>query len=260
MCSAAYAGAGATDVPLLREATLKVVSLEIHPEDPFCQPFPETTLRFFCSYMDQLGGPVFYRQDPLELDCTDSFGRKLNVREVSSQSGEFFQCGHADPVQIDLTLQPLSPGAEWIRIRGFFLCAFADGLEYLPSVVLPLKEDSPRREIPFKGPKPGKIELSLKKVSNAWEVKIAGKQEFYFHSLSIKCEDGFPVKEDGRGTGWSGDKRSWNKRVVVPSHAQALKVDVSYWSMFMLRKIPVDVKIGVGGFQSPVAIKTEKSS
>lgn len=256
MCSAVHAAAGAADVPLLQDATLKLSSLAICPE----APFHHMKVQLSCSYMDQLGGPVFYRQEPLELDCTDSYGNKLKIYDISSDAERVFESEHADPVRISLTIQPPSPGAEWVRIRGFLLCAFGDRLEELPSVVLPVREEGASHEIPLGCADGEKVKLSLKKFSKTWDLRIEGKKDFHFYSFAVRCEDGSPLKGRGKMSGLRNGKRSWGRGFFIPERTRSLKVGVSYWSEFMLRKVPVDFKISVGGVLLPFSASTGTDS
>lgn len=249
--AAVQPAAVATDVPLLREAVLNLSFLRVLVEDPVDRIIPQLLVGLSCSYEDQLGCPVFYEEVPEALVCTDSTGKSLKVYRVSADTDREFDAGHGDPVWLSLAIQRPDPGAEWVRVRGFLLCAFADDLVELPTVVLPLQEEGSKVDLPLEKPRKDKVALSLQKSFKFWALKVEGRSDFYFNSLSVRDENGLPLK--GRG-GWSsrGRKmRMWGEAYRVSPRSRSLRVVVSYWNKRMLRKVPVDMKICLGGVAVP---------
>lgn len=246
-CAAMQSVAASTDVPLLREAVLNLSFLRVLIEDPVDRIIPQLLVGLSCSYQDQLGCPVFYEEAPRELACTDSTGKALKVYKVSADADREFDAGHGDPVWLSMAIQRPDPGAEWVRIRGFLLCAFADDLVELPTAVLPLLEEGVKVELPLEKHRKDKVALILQKSFKFWTLKVEGGSDFYFNSLNVRDENGLPLK--GRG-GWSsrGKKlRMWGKAYCVSPRSRSLRVVVSYWNKRMLRKVPVDMKICLGG-------------
>lgn len=240
-----------TNVPLLREAALNVSFLRILMEDPVAKIIPQLLVGMLCIYEDQLGGPVFYEEAPEELACTDSTGKNLKIYRVSADATRAFGVGHGDPVWFAIAIQQPDPGAEWVRLRGFLLCAFADDLAELPAVVLPLLEEGARAEVPLERPRKDKVALTLEKRFNLWKLKVEGRSDFYFNSMNVREENGLALK--GRGGLSSRDRKTcmWVKDYRVSARSRSLRVVVSYWNKRMFRKVPVDMKIGLGGVAVP---------
>ncbi len=251
MCAAGHSVVASMDVPLLRNAELRLSSLKILVEDPVIKVIPQLLLGMSCVYEDQLGGPVFYEEVPQELVCTDSTGKNLKVYMGSSDATKVFGVGHGDPVCLSIVMQCPDPGAEWVHLRGFFLCAFADDLVELPVVILPLLEDGTRVELPLKRPGNDKVSLTLKKGLKYWSLRVEGRRDFYFNSMSVREENGLPLKGRGHWSSWGGKSRAWGKDYLVPSRCRSLRVAISYWNKRMLRKVPVDMKISLGGAVAP---------
>lgn len=246
MCAAVQPAVAATDVPLLRNAVLNLSFLRILVEDPMDKIVPQLLLGVLCTYEDQLGCPVFYEAAPEELVCTDSTGKNLKVYQVSADATKAFDAGHGDPVWLGISVQRPDSGAEWVRLRGFLLCAFADDLVELPAVVLPLREEGEKVELPLVKPRRDKVTLTLKKYFKRWKLEVEGKSDFYFNSLNVRDEDGVVLKGRGDLNSRSGQKRMWGKHYRVSSRSHSVRVVVSYWNKRMFRKVPVDMKISLG--------------
>lgn len=248
MCAAASAALAAPEVPLLGEPRLDLLCLEVRPAGGYAQFFPELLVELACSYKDQLGGPVFHEQDPGEIVCTDSTGKVLKVHRVTSESRGWYHVRHGDDCRISLAMQIPSPGAEWVRLKGSLLCGFADDLVELPAVVLPLKEEA-AEEISLPGSAKEKITLSLTSLKHAWKLQVEGKPGFYFESFSVKDDCGVTVPRvlHGKSSGRSSERCSWGLQYLVPDQARSLQVAVSYWRTCVVRRVPVDVKIRLGG-------------
>lgn len=255
MCSAACAACAAPGIPLLRDSRLDLYSLEVWSGGPFNHFPQQLVLNFLCAYEDQLGGPVFYDQHPQDIVCTDSTGKVLQMERVVAESSNPFWIGHGDPVRISMALQVPDAAAEWIRLRGDLLCAFADGLEELPPVTLPLRPEGFKMEVPLKSPRRDKVLLSLNRREGAWSVEVAGAPDFSFAFLSIRDDSGLPVHKQAKGSGYghTGTCRYWFHHYLVSPRARSLQVVVSYWSSYTVRKVPMDMKICLGGIQPPVS-------
>lgn len=247
VCSAVHPAVASTNVPLLREAALNLSYLGLLVEDPFEKVIPQVLLGLLCTYEDQLGGPVFYEEAPKELVCTDSTGKELKVYRVSADADRAFGVGHGDPVCFAVAVQRPDPGAEWVRLRGFLLCAFADDLVELPAVVLPLPEEEAQVELPLEKPRKDMVTLTLKKSFKLWTLKVKGKSDFYFNSFNVRDENGLPLKGRPGLSSRGREVRMWRKDYRVPARSRSLRVVVSYWNKRMFRKVPVDMKIGLGG-------------
>lgn len=250
-CAAVQPVAASTDVPLLREAALNLSFLKVIGEGCEERGIPRLVVGLLCSYEDQLGGPLLYEEVPKELFCTDSTGKALRIYRVSADPDKTVGVGHGDPVWITVAVQTPDPSAEWVRIRGFLLCAFADDLTELPAVVLPLREEGTLLDVPLEKPRKGRISLSLKKSFEGWTLEVTGKRDYYFNSFHVRDENGLPLKAKGNRTGWSGDVRTWGKDYCVTTRSRSMCVVVTYWNKCMLRKVPVDMKIGLGGTAAP---------
>ena len=251
VCSAIHPAVASTNVPLLRDAALHLSFLRILVEDPVTKIIPELLLGMSCVYEDQLGGPVFYEEAPEELVCTDSTGRSLKIYRVSADATKASGVGHGDPVWFAVAIQRPDPGAEWVRLRGFLLCAFADDLVELPAVVLPLLEEGTRVELPLEKPRKDKVALTLERNFNRWNLKVEGRSDFYFNSMSVREENGLPLKGRGDLNSRGRKMRMWGKDYRVSARCRSLRVVVSYWNKRMFRKVPVDMKIGLGGAAIP---------
>lgn len=251
MYTAVQPAVASTNVPLLRDAELRLSFLRILVEDPVTKVIPQLLLGMSCVYEDQLGGPVFYEEAPQELVCTDSTGKELKIYRVSADATKAFGVGHGDPVWFAVAIQRPEPGAEWVRLRGFLLCAFADDLVELPAVVLPLLEEGSNVEVPLEKPRKDKVALTLEKSFNSWKLKVEGRSDFYFNSMVVREENGLPLKGRGDVNGRSGKMRMWKMDYRVSARCRSLRVVVSYWNKRMFRKVPVDMKIGLGGAAVP---------
>lgn len=172
---------------------------------------------------------------------------KVYHRHATKASG----VGHGDPVWFAVAIQRPDPGAEWVRLRGFLLCAFADDLVELPAVVLPLLEEGTRVELPLEKPRKDKVALTLEKNFNRWNLKVEGRSDFYFNSMSVREENGLPLKGRGDLNSRGRKMRMWGKDYRVSARCRSLRVVVSYWNKRMFRKVPVDMKIGLGGAAIP---------
>lgn len=252
-CAAVQPVAASMDVPLLREAVLNLSFLRVLIEDSMDGVVPQFLVGLSCSYEDQLGGPVFYEEVPKELFCTDSTGKALDIYLVSADADRAFDVGHGDPVWITMAVQRPDPSAEWVRVRGFLLCAFADDLEELPPVVLPLQEAGTTVKLPLEKPRKDKVTLTLKKSSAFWKLQVEGKSDFYFNSFHVKDEYGqVPKGKDTFTLSSRGRKmRMWGRGYRISPRNRSVRVVVSYWNKRMFRKVPVDMKISLGGAAVP---------
>jgi len=251
VCAVGHSAVASMNVPLLRNAELRLSFLRILVEDPVIKVIPQLLLGMSCVYEDQLGGPVFYEEVPQELVCTDSTGKNLKVYRVSADATKAFGVGHGDPVSLSIAMQGPDPGAEWVHLRGFFLCAFADELVELPVVILPLLEDGAREELSLKRPGNDKVSLTLKKSLNGWSLRVEGRRDFYFNSMSVREENGLPLKGRGNWNSQSRKMRMWGQDYRVSARCRSLRVVVSYWNKRMFRKVPVNMKISLGGAAVP---------
>lgn len=250
-CAAIQPVAASTDVPLLREAVLNLSFLRVLIEDSVDRVIPQLLVGLSCSYEDQLGGPVFYEEVPEALFCTDSTGKILKIYRVSADADRAFDVGHGDPVWITMAIQRPDPGAEWVHIRGFLMCAFADDLVELSPVVLPLREKEATVELPLEKPRKDKVALTLKKSYELWKLQVEGRSDFYFNSFHVRDENGQALKGQGTLSSRGRKMRLWGRSYRVSSRSRSVRVVVSYWNKRMFRKVPVDMKIGLGGSAFP---------
>lgn len=80
---------------------------------------------------------------------------------------------------------------------------------------------------------------------------MEGRSDFYFNSMSVREENGLPLKGRGDLNSRGRKMRMWGKDYRVSARCRSLRVVVSYWNKRMFRKVPVDMKIGLGGAAIP---------
>lgn len=240
------------EVPVLREAVLEVSSLTIRSgyEDRLFPPFLSVDLE--CSYLDQLGGPVLYQMNPGTVSCTDSAGNTMKIETISSQSTDWYLTEHGGDINLSLRMSPPSPETEWIHLKGFFVCAFADDFETLPVVQMPVR-DNASVDIALGKDGKEKVTLLLENKSGYWSLEVTSKLDFHLKSAQVVDNDGIIVKKSLNGKGWgrSGEDKSIRMGFDIQDGTQFVSVKLSHWNKLTFRKIPVDMKLSLGGIILP---------
>lgn len=241
-----------SEVPVLREAVLEVSSLTIRSgyEDRFFPPFLSVDLE--CSYLDQLGGPVLYQMNPGTVSCTDSTGKTMKIETISSQPTDWYLTEHGGDINLSLRMSPPSPETEWVHLQGFFVCAFADDFETLP-VVQMLVRDKASVDIALGKDGKEKVTLLLEDKSEYWSLRVTSKLDFHLKSIQVVDSDGIIVKKNlsGKGRGRSSEDKSIHMGFDIEDEREFVFVKLSHWNKLTFRKIPVDMKLSLGGIILP---------